>query len=88
LKTSNTAIGLGSKVRDPITGFEGVVTARTEWLYGCVRVAVQTPELKDGKPVEEQWFDETRVDVIASGHSDPAEPTGGTRTDPSLPRGY
>jgi hypothetical protein len=91
LGSNITNITLGSKVRDPITGFEGIVTARTEWLYGCVRVSVQAPELKDGKPIEEQWFDETRVEMIgatAGSKSDPEEPTGGSRRDPSLPRGY
>ena len=32
---------LGDKVKDTITGFTGVVTGRSEWLFGCVRCAVQ-----------------------------------------------
>jgi hypothetical protein len=50
---------LGSRAKDRITGFSGIVVARTDWLYGCTRYAVQSEELdKDGAPVEAQWFDE------------------------------
>jgi hypothetical protein len=54
-------IELGTRVKDSITGFSGVATARTEYLYGCVRVAVEPTELKDGKPIESVWFDEQRL---------------------------
>jgi hypothetical protein len=57
-------IALGSVVRDPITNFSGTVIARTEWLWGCVRLGVQASEVKDGKPVEESWFDEERLVVV------------------------
>ncbi len=56
-------VRLGQKVTDNITGFSGIVTARTEFLYGCVRVCVEPEELKDGKPIEAQWFDEQRLDA-------------------------
>lgn len=54
----------GTKVRDIITGFEGIITARTDYLNRCVRYGVQPQELHDGKPVEAQWFDEEQVEVI------------------------
>jgi hypothetical protein len=57
-------IAMGSVVRDPITNFSGTVVARTEWLWGCVRLGVQASEVKDGKPVEESWFDEQRLVVV------------------------
>lgn len=60
---------LGEKVRDKITGFEGIATARTEYLFECVRVCVET--LQDGKPTE-AWFDEQRLDM-----SIPSSPTAG-----------
>lgn len=56
------AVRLGDKVTDSITGFTGVATARTLYLYGCVKVCVEPVELHEGKPVECQWFDEQRVD--------------------------
>lgn len=55
-------IELGDKGKDSVTGFTGVVVARTEWLWGCVRIAIEATKLgKDGKPAEEFWFDEDRV---------------------------
>lgn len=32
---------MGKLVRDKISGLEGIVVARTEWLYGCIRLNVQ-----------------------------------------------
>jgi hypothetical protein len=52
-------IKLGDRVYDPITTFKGTVTSRTEYLFGCVRVAVEGIE-KDGKPAE-RYFDEQRL---------------------------
>lgn len=57
-------INLGDKVKDRITGFTGIVVARTEWLYGCVRCTVQPQETKDGKPVDNQTIDEPQLDVV------------------------
>ena len=54
-------VKLGQRVRDTITGYEGVVVARTAYLNGCVRVGVQVTELKDGKPMDAEWFDEQQV---------------------------
>lgn len=76
-------IVLGDRVRDSITGFEGVAVARTDWLHGCVRYGVQSAELKDGKPIEPQWFDEpqlVKVDQVAVARASQA--SGGPRDDP------
>jgi len=54
-------IKLGATVRDSISGFTGIATARTEYLFGCVRVLVEPTELKDGVPLDSQWFDEQRL---------------------------
>ena len=54
-------VKLGDKVRDSISGFEGVATSRTEFLYGCVRVCVEPQGLHDGKPIDSQYFDEQRL---------------------------
>lgn len=58
-------IKLGQKVRDKITGFEGIAIARTEWLYSCVRLGVQGQKVKDdGTLPEAQWFDEPQLEPI------------------------
>jgi hypothetical protein len=48
-----------------LTGFSGIATARSEWLYGCARICIEPEELHDGKPIERQWFDEQRVEVVS-----------------------
>lgn len=61
-------IELGSKVRDLVTGVTGVASARTEWLYGCARIAVDSTDLKkDGKLFETMWLDEQRVEEVEKG---------------------
>lgn len=60
------AITLGDEVRDRITGFKGIVVSRTEWVSGCVRVAIQAQELFEGKPVEPAHFDEEQVEVVTA----------------------
>lgn len=58
-------IKLGSKVKDTLTGFEGIATGRTEWLYGCVRITIEPDKLdKDGKCIPSEWFDEQRVELV------------------------
>jgi hypothetical protein len=54
-------IPLGSKVKDNLTGYEGIATARVTYLYGCVHIAIQSPNLKDGVPQRERLFDEQRI---------------------------
>lgn len=34
-------IELGMRVRDPITGFQGIAVGRATWLTGCDRVAIR-----------------------------------------------
>lgn len=60
------SVSLGDKVRDPITGYEGTVIARTEWVWGCVRLGVQSAFMHEGKPVEAQWFDEAAIEVTSA----------------------
>jgi len=80
------AIKLGSKVRDNITGFEGIAIARTEWLHGCARVTIQPQGLHDGKPIESHTFDEQQVELVeahapvVSGAS--SATSGGPQRDP------
>lgn len=79
-------IKLGNQVRDIYTGFTGIATARTDWLFGCSRICIEPQELKDGKPIEGQWFDEQRVEVIGKKphklSRDNNAKSGGPRKDP------
>ena len=60
------AVTLGTVVKDAITGFEGVAISRTEYLYGCVRIAVEPQALQEGRPIEAQYFDEQRLDASSA----------------------
>lgn len=72
-------VQLGERYRDKITGFEGVATARSEYLYGCVRVGLEGA--LNGEP-KELWFDEQRLtdapSATSGGHR-PAPPARTTR---------
>jgi hypothetical protein len=67
-------IPLGSKVKDNLTGYEGIATARVTYLYGCVHIAVQSPDLKDGVPQRERLFDEQRIGIIERVEYEATEP--------------
>jgi len=71
---SGFRLGLGEKVVDGITGFEGIVTGRAEYFTGC-RQYVVMPPAKDGDFKEGHWFDEDRLRLvvpIAAGAPPPA----------------
>lgn len=57
-------IKMGSRVKHILNGFTGIVIGRTEWLSGCDRYGVQPEELKDGKSLEPEWFDENMLTVV------------------------
>lgn len=53
---------LGSKVRDVVTGYEGITTARYEYLNGCERYEVMATD-KDGKP-DGHVFDVQQLELL------------------------
>lgn len=58
-------IKLRDTVSDTITGLEGVVIARCEYLNGCVQFEVQPKGInKDGEPFKPQWIDEGQLEII------------------------
>lgn len=81
-------IKLGDEVVDSITGFNGVAYGKTDYLNGCSRIAVQSRELKDGKPVELQWIDEAQLASCLPDEGQEervtvgVEPTGGPQSNP------
>jgi hypothetical protein len=75
-------IGLGSEVRDSVTGFQGIVTARAEFIAGCRQYIVQPPVKKDGSIPENNWLDEERLIVVKSKQVQ-GKPTGGPQSIPS-----
>jgi len=57
-------VSLGDRVKDVISGQEGIVTGISDFLYGCRRVSVVPQETKDGKPVVAFWVDEPQLKVL------------------------
>ena len=80
-------IKLGMKARDKVTGFEGIIVSRTEFLNGCVRYSIQ-PELnkKDKTIPSEAWFDEQQIEIISKGVMMEQRKTGGP-TSCKVPKG-
>lgn len=68
---------LGSKVRDTVTGFTGLVTIRTDWLAGLRRYALKPTILHDGKPIEAMWADEGLLEVVEAAEPHVMRKTGG-----------
>ena len=58
-------IPLGSEVKDAVSGFEGVATARVEYLNGCVHIAV-TPKVHEGKLPPVEFFDEGQLTITGT----------------------
>lgn len=55
-------IKLGQKGKDVITGFEGLCTAKAQYLTGCSQVQMLPTSLSaDGKRRDGEWFDEQRI---------------------------
>jgi len=79
-------IRLGSVYRDKMHGIQGIATARTEYLTGCDRVALET--VKDGE-IKTHYFDVSMVefvkDIDAIAHATPADgdPGGPAAVPPS-----
>lgn len=54
---------LGDKVKDNITGIEGVITAKVEYLNGLISFEV-SPRYVPGQESESRWIDEKRIIVL------------------------
>ena len=74
---------LGTKAVDTVSGFEGTIIARNEWLNGCIQYCLKPVVDKDGKLLEGEWFDENQVKVrvTAGSGAKVRRPTGGPQKD-------
>lgn len=59
---STHGIELGAKARDRVSGWEGTITSRYEYLNGCERYEISGSD-KDGKP-EGFVFDFQQIEVL------------------------
>lgn len=69
---------LGAKAKAKVTGISGVITNRSEALYGCHRYYIQPPADKDNKVPDGWWVDEGDVELLQTQSVEHvAKPTGG-----------
>ena len=81
-------IELGDKVKDTITDFEGIATAKAIYLNGCIQFLVQPRGLKDTEIIKSEWIDEGQLIQAEVAKAILAEkkeeaPGGGIRNMPS-----
>lgn len=59
---------LGKKGKDKITGFEGIIISKINYLFGCSQYGI-TPQVKEGemKRSDTEYFDEGRIEIIGEG---------------------
>lgn len=76
---------LGDLAKDTITGFTGTVTARHEYLNGCVRFSLQSRALKDGAPLDPLTFDIEQLELVEAAEPRRVTPSGGPHDEPKRP---
>ena len=55
---------LGTRVRDRITGFTGIITGVCYYISGCNQAMVVPPVDDQGKRRESEWFDVQRLERL------------------------
>ena len=55
---------MGQRVKDVVTGFEGVITGMAQHMTGCDTVGVNPGVDDKGKLQDVQWFDWTRLQLL------------------------
>lgn len=59
---------LGEKVRDRVTGMEGILDQVRLFINGCVQYSVQAPwNEKEQKMGENWWIDEAQLELVDRG---------------------
>jgi hypothetical protein len=81
IEEDKNMIRLGEKVKDLVSGFEGIVTAKVEYLNGCIQYCIKPKQGKDGKMPESHYIDEKQLIVIGKGLCVKSKPTGGVMAD-------
>lgn len=64
----NSKFDLGDKVKDKVTGFEGIVVGKTVYTTRCIHYAIQPIKLDEkNKPEDWQFFDTVRLELLNAG---------------------
>ncbi len=68
---------LGIEIESKVSGLKGIITARSENLYGCNRYFIQPRVGSDAKVPDGWWVDEDDIKYIGAGVTTPRKKTGG-----------
>jgi len=77
LITDKPDISFMDLVEDTVTGFKGKVVGIAKFLTGCFRIGVQSEAMKDGSPVNWQWFPDPQIKVLQKKEQEPVKRLGG-----------
>lgn len=62
--TTTWKFRLKDEVKDTVTGFKGTITARIEYLNGCIQYCVEPKVGKEMKMEKHHWVDEAQLELI------------------------
>lgn len=68
---------LGDKVEDKVTGFEGTVVAKINYLNGCTQCQVQPKVNEKGEIPKTSWIDEPQLKIVVKDPEGKVPPKGG-----------
>ena len=68
---------LGADVKDPLTGYSGIIMCRNQWLHGCNTYGVKSRQLKEGTPIHLEYFDEGQLELVTDNGKAEKKTTGG-----------
>lgn len=54
----------GDRLKDKVTGLEGIVMVIAKYATGCLHYGIQTSQMKDGEPIDWIWLDESRFELM------------------------
>lgn len=74
---TNFKHALGLSVKTRVAGFIGILTARSENLYGCNRYFIQPKVVTDMKIPDGWWVDEDDIIIVNKGVTATKKDTGG-----------
>lgn len=82
-KPATDDFSVGDVVREKVTGFEGIITTRTQWISGCYTISVQPQGLnKDGEPFASHAFEEPDCTLVkARNEKAPLRKVGGPKPE-------
>lgn len=60
-------IELGQQGKDKITGYEGIITARIQYITGCDQYGLTQKAIPGTTPLPTEYFDEGRIEITGRG---------------------